>query len=116
MPNYQMAKAVRETVLAQRARIDLDEKRGLLVPRQEVENAVYDAGTLLQRDLLNMAGQVSERIATMADATEIAALIEAETRAVLATMASSLRAQVEDEEAKANATAEVVSIDERRPT
>lgn len=107
-PNYAMAKAVRETVLAQRARVDLDEKRGLLVSRQEVEDAVYDAGALLQRDLLNLASQVSERLAAMTDKREIEALLETELRAVLAAMASSLRAGAETEQAKEKAIAGAV--------
>ncbi len=108
-PNYALAKAVRETVLAQRARVDLDEKRGLLVSRQEIENAIYDAGALLQRDLLNLAAQVAERVAAMTEKREIEALLVAEIRALLTTFAASLRATGASSEAeeKARATAEV---------
>lgn len=102
-PNYALAKAVRETVLAQRARVDLDEKRGLLVPRREIEDAVYDAGTVLQRDMLELGPQLAERLAAMDNPREIAALLETELRRVLATMASSLRAKVESEQAEAKA-------------
>ncbi len=97
-PNYQVAKAVRETVLAQRARVDLDEKRGLLVPRAEVEDAVYDAGTVLQRDLLELGPQLAERLANMTDVREIAALLEGEHRRVLATLAAALRTKAAVEE------------------
>ncbi|MCZ6858927.1 MAG: hypothetical protein O7I42_01370 [Alphaproteobacteria bacterium] len=115
-PNYAHAKAVRETVLAQRARIDLDEKRGLLVPIAEVQDAAYEAGAVLQRDLLDLAGQLSEIIAPMTDATAIAALVESEHRRLLAAFAASLRADAAAEEAaKAAATGEVIPIDERRP-
>jgi hypothetical protein len=112
-PNYQVAKAVRETVLAQRARVDLDEKRKLLVSRVEVENAVYDAGTVLQRDLLELGPQLAERLASMTDAREIGALLEAEHRRVLAGLAASLRATAAEEEAKAHTTAEVVTLEPR---
>ena len=91
-PNYAMAKAVRETVLAQRARVDLDEKRGLLVSRAEVEDAVFDAGTILQRDLLGLGPQLAERLAAMDDPREIAEVLETEYRRVLAALAASLRA------------------------
>ncbi len=91
-PNYAHAKAVRETVLAQRARVDLDEKRGLLVPRAEVEAAVYDAGLLLQRDLLELGPQLADRIATMDDPREIVEVLETEHRRILAALAASLRA------------------------
>ncbi len=92
-PNYQQARAVRETVLAQRARIDLDEKRGLLVPRREIEDAVYEAGLLLQRNLLHLCSQVAERVASMSDARQITELLEAEHRKVLAQLAAALRAK-----------------------
>ena len=90
-PNYAHAKAVRETVLAKRARVDLDEKCRLLVPIAEVQDAVYDAGAVLQRDLLELGAQLSERLAAMDKPREIAALLETEHRRVLATLAASLR-------------------------
>lgn len=111
-PNYLHAKAVRETVLAQRARVDLDEKRGLLVPRREIEDAIYDAGAVLQRDLLGLGPQLAERIAAMSDPREIAALMEAAYRKVLATLAASLRTKAAAEE-EAHAAAEVVPHDPR---
>ncbi len=90
-PNYIVAKAVHETVRAQRARVDLDEKRGLLVPRAEIEDAVFDAGTVLQRDLLGLGPQLAERLAAMANPREIAELLETEYRKVLAALAATLR-------------------------
>ena len=97
-PNYAMAKAVHETVRAQRARVDLDEKRALLVPRAEVEDAVFEAGLLLQRNLLHLCSQVAERLASMSDARQITELLEAEHRKVLAALASSLRVDAAAEE------------------
>ncbi len=98
IPNYAHAKAVRETVLAKRARVDLDEKRRLLVPRREVEDAVFDAGVVLQRDLLGLGPQLAERLAAMDEPREIAALMEAEYRKILAGLAASLRADSAAEE------------------
>ncbi len=102
-PNYALAKAVRETVLAQRARVDLDEKRGLLVPRREVEDSVFSAGTVLQRDLLELGAQLAEQLAAMTDTRAISALMEKEHRRVLATLAASLRAKAESEHAEEKA-------------
>ena len=82
---------------AQRARVDLDEKRGLLVSRAEIQDAVYDAGAVLQRDLLAVAGRLSEQIAAMTEPREIAALLVTEHRRVLAALAASLRAKAEAE-------------------
>ena len=67
-------------------------------PRAEVENAVYDAGTVLQRDLLELGAQLADRIATMTEPREIAPLLEAEYRRVLATLAVSLSATAAEEE------------------
>ncbi len=113
-PNYAHAKAVRETVLAQRARVDLDEKRGLLVPRAEVEDAVYDAGLLLQRNLLHLCSQVAERVASMSDARQITELLEAEHRKVLAQLAAALRAKAAAEE-EPRAPGQVTPLPESTP-
>ena len=96
-PNYALAKAVHETVSAQRARVDLDEKRGLLVPRAEIEDAVFEAGLLLQRNLLHLCSQVAERVASMSDARQITELLETEHRRVLGTLAASLRVNADEE-------------------
>ncbi len=86
-----------EAVLADRAQVDLDEKRKILVPRAEVEDAVYDAGTVLQRDLLELGAHLAERLASMTKPRAIAALLEQEHRQVLATLAASLRADAASE-------------------
>lgn len=114
-PNYAYAKAVRETVLAKRARIDLDEKCKLLVPIAEVQDAIFDAGTVLQRDLLELGPQLAERLANMTDVREIAALLETELRCILATLAASLRAKAAAEEAN-HATAEVTPHHDPQPS
>ncbi len=95
---YSASRAKREAVLADRAQIDLDEKRGLLVPRVEIDAAIFEAGQVLQRDLLELGAQLSERLATMDQPREIAALLETELRRVLATLAASLRADAAAEE------------------
>ncbi len=104
-PDYSVSKAAREAILADRARIDLDEKRGLLVPRAEVEEAVFDAGAVLLRDLLEIPAQLSERLASMTQRREISALLETALRRVLATLAASLRAKAESKQAEEKARA-----------
>ena len=79
-PNYADSKAKREAVLADRAQVDLDEKLGLLVSRAKIEAAIFDAGRVLQRDLLELGAQLAERLASMSDPREIAALLETEHR------------------------------------
>ena len=70
----------------------MDEKRGLLVSRRETQDAIFDAGAVLQRDLLELGAQLAERLAAMDKPREITALLETEHRRVLATLAASLRA------------------------
>jgi len=95
---YSASRARRESILADRARVDLDEKRGLLVSRREIQDAIYDAGTILLRDLLDLGAQLAERLAAMSEPREISALLETEHRRVLAALASSLRADSAAEE------------------
>lgn len=90
---YSASRAKREAVLADRAQIDLDEKRGLLVPRAEVENAAFEIGTLLQRDLLELGTQIGERLSIMTEPQEIVALLESEHRRILAAMSAKLDAK-----------------------
>lgn len=72
--SYARARAQRETTLAERARLELDEKRNLLVPRVEVEDAVLEAGEMLQRELDALGAQLAERLAALSEPREIAAL------------------------------------------
>jgi len=89
------ARASRATTKAQSERIDLDVKRELLVPRAEVEAHEYAIAQALQRDLLELGPQLSERLATMTVPREIAALLETEFRQVMAKLAAALRTQGE---------------------
>ncbi len=96
--SYAASRAARERVLARRAQIDLDARLGLLVPREEIQAAIFDAGRVLQRDLLELGAQLSERIAVMDDPREIAELLVTEHRRILAALASSLRTDAAAEE------------------
>ena len=113
-PDYSVSKAAREAILADRARIDLDEKRGLLVPRAEVEAAAFEVGKALQRDLLELAGRLSEILTTMTDPKAIAALVESEHRNLLRAFAASLRAKAAAEE-EPRAAGQVTPLPESTP-
>ena len=89
-PTYAVSKAAREAVLARKAQLDLDEKLGTLLIRAEVEAAVAEAGQLLQRELLDLAPRLAEKIAVMDDKHEIAALLDTEFRALLKRVAAAL--------------------------
>ena len=89
-PSYADSKATREAILATKAQLDLDERLGALLVRSEVEEAIAAAGQLLQRELLDLAGRLAEKIAVMDDRREIAALLDTEFRALLKRVAAAL--------------------------
>lgn len=59
------------------------EKRRLLVPVSEVESGASDAAQAVQNALMGVGMELSERLAAMTEAREIAALIEAEHKKIL---------------------------------
>ncbi len=85
-----VTEAAREAVLAFRARVDLDEKLGALLSRDEVEEAVEEAARLLQRELLELAPRLAEEIATKDNPQEIRARLETEFRDLLKRLAAAL--------------------------
>ena len=89
-PTYADSKAAREAVLATKAQLDLDERLGTLLVRSEVEEAIAAAGQLLQRELLDLAPRLAEKIAVMDDKREIAKLMDTEFRALLKRVAAEL--------------------------
>ena len=89
-PTYADSKAAREAVLATKAQLDLDERLGALLVRSEVEAACEEVGQMLRRELLDLAPRLAEKIAVMDDRHEIAALLDAEFRALLKRVATEL--------------------------
>ncbi len=76
IPSYAASKAARESVLAYRARVDLDAKLGLLVSRDEVEAAAEEAAQMLQRDLLELPPRLAEEIVAKDNPEEIRLRLE----------------------------------------
>lgn len=76
IPSYAASKAARESVLVYRARVDLDEKLGLLVSRDEVEAAAEEAGRLLQSQLLDLPPRLAEELVAKDNVREIQARLE----------------------------------------
>lgn len=102
---YAEAKARREDLAAQKAQMELDEKRGLLVPRREVEDAAAEAGHLLQRGLMRLALDQAEPLATMTDPGEIRGMLEENYRQVLQELQAQLRKAALDEDEETDAAA-----------
>jgi len=87
---YNDARAEREAVAAQRARIELDEKLGKLVPTSEVEDGAAQAAATVQTGMMRCARELPERLAHMTDPAEIRDTLETEFRRVLGQLATDL--------------------------
>ena len=91
-PSLATAKAEREAALAERARLDLDEKLAGLLVRAEVEQASEEAIQVLQRQLSDLAPRLAGKLATLDDAKEAQVLMETAFRALLKKYAGELGA------------------------
>ena len=89
-PAYAASKAARESALADRARVDLDEKLGALLSRDEVEEACEEVGRLFQRELLDLAPRLAEEMLNKDDLEEIQRRLEFHFRALLEKCATEL--------------------------
>ena len=89
-PAYTAAKAARESVLAYRARLDLDEKVATLCVRGEIEEATAAAVQALRRRLSDLAPRLAEEIAALGEPREIQARMEFQFRALLKRYAGEL--------------------------
>ena len=91
-PSLATARAEREAALAERARLDLDEKLAGLLVRSEVEEAFEETLQVLRRQLSDLAPRLAERLATLDTAEEAQALMETEFRGLLSKCARELGA------------------------
>ena len=89
-PAYAAARRARESVLAERARLDLDEKVATLCVRGEIEEATAAAVQALRRRLSDLAPRLAEEIAALGEPREIQARMEFQFRALLKRYAGEL--------------------------
>lgn len=73
---------------AERARLELDERKGLLIERAEVVQVVTDAVREMRDGMLGLPGRLAGQLASMTDAVEITRLIDASMRELLEQMAA----------------------------
>ena len=90
--SYSKAKAARETILARRAQIDLDEKLGRLVPRDEMERAFFTCARQV-RQKIDLIETWAEPLAALvgADAQTIRGFFRERIRAFEAELAAALK-------------------------
>ncbi|MFH1866362.1 MAG: hypothetical protein ABIK85_10810 [Candidatus Eisenbacteria bacterium] len=75
---YAVARAARETFLAQLARLELEERIGQLVRRDEVEIATLDCARKARGLLTALPREVSATIAAAHDPSEVRSILEEE--------------------------------------
>ena len=89
-PSLATARAEREAALAERARLDLDEKLAGLLVRAEVLEAFEETLQVLRRQLSDLVPRLAEKLATVGNAKEAQALMETEFRGLLEKCAAEL--------------------------
>lgn len=87
---YHKARARREVINAEGARLDLDERLGRLVSKEDVETRVSSVFRTLRDRLLGMPAGLSERLAAQPDARAVRALLTTEIRRLLESLATDL--------------------------
>lgn len=80
---YSKAKAARETLLARRAQIELDQMLGRLVARAEVEEGAAELAGMLQTSLLQLTVDLAEPLSTMTEPAEISTYLDGQFRQLL---------------------------------
>lgn len=97
---YRKARAERERINVQRAQLELDEARGVLVPLDMAERLVFTAFRTLRDGVLAAPSRVRDRCAVETDPMRVEALIAEELGAVMASFDPSkfLKEEDDDEE------------------
>lgn len=75
---YARARAAREAVLAQTAKLALDERMGLLVRREDVRIAAFNAARKARDHLIGIPERLAAVLAAIDDVDEIARVLETE--------------------------------------
>jgi hypothetical protein len=82
-PDFFKARAIKKLYEARLKRLALDEKQGILLPKQDVERATFDRFRVLRDAVLNVPWRISGQLAAESDPLRIHELLEAEIRAAL---------------------------------
>lgn len=86
-PAFHQGRAAKEMWSAAKTQLEVQEKRGLLLDKAEVFDAFVTIGVAVRDRLENRRRMLSRKIMGIADPNEIAAILDAEDRALLDDMA-----------------------------
>jgi len=95
--SYQQARARREAFNAENARLDLEERIGRLVDRDDVEDRTMTAFRKIRDRLLSLPATLADRLIAQPDAASMRVALDKEIRAVLEAAAHELDALGADE-------------------
>lgn len=85
---YARSRAVRETINAQLAQLELDRERGRLVERDDVRAQAFETGRRVRDRLLGIGVRLGPVVAGRSDPTECQKLIDAEVDAALSELST----------------------------
>jgi DNA-binding MarR family transcriptional regulator len=88
--NYQRARAQREAFNAENARLDLEERRGALVDKDEVDRRQMEIFRRLRDRLLQLPATSAGRLAAQSDERAVRTMLDKDIRAVLERFANEL--------------------------
>ncbi len=99
-PSYTAARAARESYQAENARLDLEERIGRLIDRDEAERRTFTVFRRVRDGILSIAAVAAERIAAAPDSRAVRAILDEEIRRTLDRLAAELdRADDDDADA-----------------
>jgi hypothetical protein len=96
--NYHRSRARREAINAENSRLDLEERLGNILFRDDVERRTTEVFRKLRDRLLGMPATLSERLASQPDAAAVRAMLTTELRKTLDGFAKSLENMAEDDD------------------
>ncbi|WP_162243212.1 hypothetical protein [Devosia sp. Leaf420] len=97
-PNYHKSRARREAINAETARLDLEERLGLLVLREDVDLRTTEIFRKFRDRLMGMPATLSDVLAAKPDAAAIRTELDDQFRLMLEALAKSLDAMAEAKE------------------
>lgn len=95
---YHDARARREAINAESARLDLEERLGALVMREDVERRIAQMLRIARDRLQGLPAALAEKLAAQPDARSIRAVLQTEIRRALEALASEFDAFADDED------------------
>tara|TARA_E500000081_G_scaffold143114_1_gene162571 strand:+ start:292 stop:804 length:513 start_codon:yes stop_codon:yes gene_type:complete len=88
IPDLNESRAKREHYLAELAKLQVEEQKGLLVPADEVKKKAYGMGRIVRDALMTLADRICHEVAAEADPITVREILEREHRNVLKELAA----------------------------